>query len=114
MNSLEQQCRVKLEEERESIVGYLRIPAATDKRGIRDLNEQHAMEQMELKLRCIERALQRLAEAPFGICQGCCGPIDAERLLARPFAELCIDCQRCQERIPSGRYWSDRLSGAAL
>ena len=114
MNSLEQQCRTKLEEERERIVGCLRIPAATDERGIRDPNEQRAAEQMELKLHCIDCALRRLAEARFGICQGCCGPIDAERLLVRPFADLCIDCQRCQERIPSGQNWPGRLSGAAL
>jgi DnaK suppressor protein len=46
----------------------------------------------------IERALARIAEGTYGICERCGKPINEERLLARPAATLCIDDQRLAGR----------------
>ena len=46
----------------------------------------------------IERALQRIREGTFGICEGCGEEISAKRLAARPVATLCIDCEREKEQ----------------
>jgi len=46
----------------------------------------------------IERALARLDEGTYGICERCGEPISRERLLARPSATLCIDDQRLADR----------------
>lgn len=50
------------------------------------------------RLASIERALDRLEDGTFGVCQSCGGEIDAERLIALPYAEQCISCQRSFER----------------
>ncbi len=46
----------------------------------------------------IDRALEKIAEGAFGICENCGEKIGVKRLEARPVAELCIDCKTEQER----------------
>jgi DnaK suppressor protein len=46
----------------------------------------------------IDAALRRIDEGTFGTCANCGRPIAEERLEARPWASLCIDCQREAER----------------
>jgi DnaK suppressor protein len=46
----------------------------------------------------IEAAIARLDAGTYGVCTGCGGPIAPERLEARPWAALCIDCQRASAR----------------
>jgi RNA polymerase-binding protein DksA len=46
----------------------------------------------------IDAALGRLDEGTYGVCQRCGRQIAPERLEARPWASLCIDCQREVER----------------
>src|SRR5437870_8251366 len=46
----------------------------------------------------IEGALARIDEGTYGICQRCQNAIAEERLEALPWATLCIDCKRKQER----------------
>jgi DnaK suppressor protein len=46
----------------------------------------------------IDRALARLNEGTYGICERCGKPIGEERLRARPWATLCIDDQRLADR----------------
>ena len=46
----------------------------------------------------IDRALGRIADGTYGICERCGQPIGEERLLARPAATLCIDDQRLAGR----------------
>lgn len=46
----------------------------------------------------IDRALRRIAEGSYGLCERCGGPIPSERLSARPWATLCIDDQRRADR----------------
>jgi len=49
-------------------------------------------------LAAIDEALARIEEGTFGVCQRCGNPIAEERLEALPWAILCIDCKRKQER----------------
>jgi RNA polymerase-binding protein DksA len=49
-------------------------------------------------LKEIEAALQRIEEGTFGSCARCGKPIGEERLEARPWATLCIECKRLEER----------------
>jgi RNA polymerase-binding protein DksA len=46
----------------------------------------------------IDGALERIENGTFGICARCGNPIGSERLEALPWATLCIDCKRRQER----------------
>jgi DnaK suppressor protein len=46
----------------------------------------------------IDGALARIDAGTFGTCQACGHPIDEERLEALPWATLCIDDRRKQER----------------
>jgi RNA polymerase-binding transcription factor DksA len=50
------------------------------------------------RLADVERALARLAEGDDGRCERCGAPIGEERLLARPWTRLCIDCARLEPR----------------
>ena len=49
-------------------------------------------------LAAITRALERIEGGGFGSCVSCGRPIAAERLAALPWASLCIDCKRREER----------------
>ena len=46
----------------------------------------------------IDAALKRIDDGTYGICTNRGEQIPLERLEARPYATLCIDCQREQER----------------
>ncbi|HVF52782.1 MAG TPA: TraR/DksA C4-type zinc finger protein [Actinomycetota bacterium] len=47
----------------------------------------------------ISRALERIEEGTYGICERCGQPIDAARLKALPYAGMCLDCKRREERV---------------
>ncbi|HWQ22589.1 MAG TPA: TraR/DksA C4-type zinc finger protein [Gaiellaceae bacterium] len=55
-------------------------------------------ENAEHLLRAIEEALRRIEEGTYGICEVCGRPIGAERLEAVPYATLCLEDKRAQER----------------
>ena len=46
----------------------------------------------------IDAALARIEDGTYGTCTSCGKQIAPERLEARPWATLCIDCQRKRER----------------
>ena len=50
-------------------------------------------------LKKIERALLRIDDGTFGVCERCEEPISPKRLEARPVTTLCIRCKEDQERI---------------
>jgi RNA polymerase-binding protein DksA len=54
----------------------------------------------ERMLEQIEGALERIEEGTYGICVRCEDKISRNRLRAKPFASLCIDCR---EEIESRR-----------
>ena len=49
-------------------------------------------------LKEIDAALQRIDAGTFGQCARCGKPITEERLEAMPYATLCIECKRQEER----------------
>ena len=53
---------------------------------------------VQQELGAITGALERIEQRSFGRCTSCGRPIGAERLGARPWASLCIDCKRREER----------------
>ena len=55
-------------------------------------------ENSEHVLADIDAALRRIEDGTYGICTSCGRRIAEERLEARPWATLCIDCQRKRER----------------
>jgi len=55
-------------------------------------------ENSENVLAAIDAALQRIEEGTFGKCVNCGKDIGEERLAALPWATLCIDCRRLEER----------------
>jgi DnaK suppressor protein len=55
-------------------------------------------ENSEHVLRDIDAALKRIEDGTYGTCTNCGKQIPEERLEARPWATLCIDCQRDRER----------------
>lgn len=46
----------------------------------------------------IDAALGRIAAGAYGTCARCGRPIPEERLDAVPYATLCVDCKRIEER----------------
>jgi DnaK suppressor protein len=58
--------------------------------GLED-NAEHLIEE-------IEAALRRIEDGTYGTCVVCAKPIGEERLEAVPYATLCIDDKRKQER----------------
>ena len=46
----------------------------------------------------IDRALAKLDDGTYGVCERCGGPVGDERLRARPWATLCIGDQRLADR----------------
>lgn len=46
------------------------------------------------KLQDVERALGKLDDGTYGVCDACGGPIDPDRLEAIPWATRCVGCAR--------------------
>lgn len=46
----------------------------------------------------IDRALQKLENGSYGLCDKCGQPIGEARLRIAPFATLCVECKRLEER----------------
>ena len=47
----------------------------------------------------IEKALKKIDEGTFGVCEECGEEIQVKRLEARPETTLCIRCKEDQERM---------------
>lgn len=60
------------------------------------------------ELNQIERALTKLKNGTYGICEGCGAKIGVARLNALPYTTLCIRCQREMEKYPG---WAANRGG---
>ena len=49
----------------------------------------------------IEKAIHRIDDGTYEVCEECGDGIGAERLEALPFASQCIDCKRSDEQLLS-------------
>src|SRR6516164_4656320 len=70
-------------------------------------SEEIASQLAELEARelsQIERALARIKQGIYGICEGCQGKIPVVRLNALPYSTTCVQCQREMELYGT---WSD-------
>ena len=47
----------------------------------------------------IDEALDKIERGGFGECESCGEQIGKARMMARPVAQLCIDCKAEQERL---------------
>jgi len=100
-----QQIRQALELERERLLHRATDPETLtlgmENPDENDLADQYGSQEIQStlddlslqKLDRILRALERLNKGTFGVCLKCHQAIPAERLLALPYAELCVDCQ---------------------
>jgi len=66
----------------------------------------------------IERALARLKQGTYGLCEACQVKIPVARLNALPYTTYCINCQREAERYPDwdgqhGGNWEKVFDAAA-
>ena len=52
---------------------------------------------VDASLEEVERALAKLEDGTFGLCEACGGRIDRARLAVLPQAKYCMDCQTRQE-----------------
>lgn len=50
------------------------------------------------RLKAVEKALQRVNEGTYGLCEDCVKPIPLARLKVLPFAKLCVSCQQAEEK----------------
>ena len=48
----------------------------------------------------INIALEKIEAGTYGICDSCKNPIPEARLLALPYANLCIECKQKEEKMP--------------
>lgn len=55
-------------------------------------------ENLQSTIAQIDRALGKIAQGTYGRCDECGGLIPDARLEAAPFATLCVDCKRLEER----------------
>ncbi len=71
-----------------------------------EINSQLA-EVESRELTRIEEALERIREGHYGNCDGCEKPIPLARLQAVPYATMCIECQRKDEKSGYGSHRSN-------
>ena len=55
------------------------------------------------QLKQVNESLSMIDDGRYGICAQCLKPIEADRLVVRPFATLCLDCQNRLDRGKVGR-----------
>jgi len=59
--------------------------------------EVYHLETLQNKLKDLNRALNRIHEGTFGLCEMCGCDIDEKRLDIVPYATMCIDCKNIEE-----------------
>lgn len=103
-----------LEARKEEIISQ----AATAKEPVYSFNEEDLLDEVDLAstesdqnmsirlrdrertlLRKIEKALTKIGNGEYGICESCGEEIGMRRLQARPVTDLCIRCKEEQERV---------------
>lgn len=81
--------------------------AAFDASGEELASQLAELESRELQQ--IERAVKRLKQGTYGLCESCSSKIPVARLNALPYSTLCIKCQREMEHDGG---WFDRRGSA--
>lgn len=105
--------RIRLIEERVAPQGTDAVqadavkPVALDESSVGRLSRMDAMQgqamaieprrRHQVRLACIEAALQRIAAGDYGLCLACEEPIDPRRLRVDPATTLCSGCASAAE-----------------
>jgi RNA polymerase-binding protein DksA len=88
-----------LEDETEEVISASDNHLGDSAAGTLDREIDYTLEEhSEQVLEQIGAALARIDDGTYGTCTNCGKPIPEDRLEARPWASLCIDCQRNAER----------------
>jgi len=77
--------RAQLEKRRDELTTAISV-APADEVSLRDLLHE------------VDGAIQRMDEGTYGICEGCRGTVENERLIADPLVQLCLDCLSDEEQ----------------
>jgi len=101
-----QAVRRKLEAERAQLLARSIPPPETARGDEADLaamaqakeQSQWLEQDQKKRLAQIDQALARIAAGTYGICDHCGKPIPPERMEAKPYATLCVDCQSKLEK----------------
>ena len=57
-----------------------------------------AAKPLEDLLHEVDHAVERMDEGTYGICEGCQGSVEKERLISDPLVQLCLDCLSNEEQ----------------
>ncbi len=57
-----------------------------------ELTNESVVNELELRLKNVKRALEKIKEGSYGTCDKCGEEIDADRIEANPAAVLCFKC----------------------
>lgn len=108
MERIEKVLRRRRDAVRQSLSGELGQLGSADRSAVGDpvdaaLDTEYTAINSELaeaesrELEYIERALERIREGSYGVCERCGQKIPAARLQALPYATMCIRCQKLHE-----------------
>ena len=99
IDNLHRETTGSLEDETEEVFGASDNHLGDAAAGTVDREIDYTLEgHSEQVMAQIDAALGRIEAGTFGTCANCGKSIAEERLEARPWASLCIDCQRLAER----------------
>lgn len=84
-------------------ISELRSNGAVDEIDVASVNADSDLEYLinakqKVEFQKIEKALKKIENKTYGICEMCDEQIDIERLKAKPHASLCITCREIQEK----------------
>ncbi len=57
-----------------------------------ELTNEAIVDELEIRLNNIKKALEKIEEGTYGICEKCGAEIEEDRLEANPAATLCMEC----------------------
>ncbi|MBI2608518.1 MAG: RNA polymerase-binding protein DksA [Deltaproteobacteria bacterium] len=104
-NILEEQKKRLLESVQKTVEEDLKLPTEdlSDEVDLasNEINQSIAFrlrDRERVLLQKIERALERIEQGEFGVCDQCGDEIEVKRLEARPVTTLCISCKEEQEQ----------------
>ncbi len=89
--------------ERGSAVGFGKRIGDGTSEAVSRLTDIGVGESLERGLERTERALGKLDEGTYGVCDGCGAPISPGRLRAMPDGVLCLECAAAERRVRSPR-----------
>jgi DnaK suppressor protein len=89
--------------ERGSAVGFGKRIGDGTSEAVSRLTDIGVGESLERGLERTERALAKLDEGTYGVCDACGAPITRGRLKAMPDGVLCLECSASERRMRSPR-----------